>query len=308
MATSVDALDLPLIAEGKVRRLYRLPEPGRLLMVATDRISAYDHILSPEIPDKGKVLTGISLWWFDQLSDIVPNHLVSTDVPPVVQGRAMVVEELDMFPVECVVRGYLTGSGWKEYQHSGTVCGISLPEGLQDGSKLPEPIFTPATKAEYGEHDENIDFAHLVAIVGADAAEQLRDLSIAIYTRAEGLARDRGIILADTKVEFGRRADGTIVLADEVLTPDSSRFWEGSTWAPGVPTSHSTSSTFVTGSPARRGGARSPTRSLPGCPMASWPPLAPSTSRPGPGWPGWRTRSVTHPRCPTSRVPAAQRR
>ncbi|MDU1778995.1 MAG: phosphoribosylaminoimidazolesuccinocarboxamide synthase [Propionibacterium sp.] len=233
MATSVDALDLPLIAEGKVRRLYRLPEPGRLLMVATDRIRAYDHILSPEIPDKGKVLTGISLWWFDQLSDIVPNHLVSTDVPPVVQGRAMVVEELDMFPVECVVRGYLTGSGWKEYQHSGTVCGISLPEGLQDGSKLPEPIFTPATKAEYGEHDENIDFAHLVAIVGADAAEQLRALSIAIYTRAEGLARDRGIILADTKVEFGRRADGTIVLADEVLTPDSSRFWEGSTWAPG---------------------------------------------------------------------------
>ena len=157
MATSVDALDLPLIAEGKVRRLYRLPEPGRLLMVATDRISAYDHILSPEIPDKGKVLTGISLWWFDQLSDIVPNHLVSTDVPPVVQGRAMVVEELDMFPVECVVRGYLTGSGWKEYQHSGTVCGISLPEGLQDGSKLPEPIFTPATKAEYGA----VSYTHL---------------------------------------------------------------------------------------------------------------------------------------------------
>ncbi len=214
--------------------MYRLPDqPGRLLMVATDRISAYDHILSPDIPDKGKVLTGISLWWFDQLRDVVANHLVSTDVPEAVQGRAMVVEELQMYPVECVVRGYLTGSGWAEYQQSGKVCGIALPEGLQDGSRLPEPIFTPATKADYGEHDENIDFDTLVSIVGAPVAEELRRLSLAIYARAEQIARDRGIILADTKVEFGHRADGTIVLGDEVLTPDSSRFWDASQWAPG---------------------------------------------------------------------------
>ncbi len=202
-------------------------------MVATDRISAYDHILSPDIPDKGKVLTGISLWWFDQLGDIVPNHLISTDVPEAVAGRAMVVEELSMFPVECVVRGYLTGSGWAEYQDNGQVCGIPLPEGLQDGSRLPEPIFTPATKAEYGEHDENIDFDTLVTIVGAQVAGELRRLSLAIYSRAERIARDHGIILADTKVEFGARADGTIVLGDEVLTPDSSRFWDAAQWAPG---------------------------------------------------------------------------
>ncbi|WP_130866180.1 phosphoribosylaminoimidazolesuccinocarboxamide synthase [Acidipropionibacterium timonense] len=244
MATPDAAPDLPLIAEGKVRRLYRLPEPGRLLMVATDRISAYDHILTPGIPDKGRVLTGISLWWFDQLADVVPNHLVSTDVPEEVAGRAMVVEELAMFPVECVVRGYLTGSGWAEYQRSGSVCGIALPDGLQDGSRLPEPIFTPATKADYGEHDENIDFERLVGIVGAEAAEELRRLSIAIYTRAERIARQRGIILADTKVEFGRRADGTIVLGDEVLTPDSSRFWDAASWAPGG-ANHSFDKQFV---------------------------------------------------------------
>jgi len=234
MASSTDDLGLPLLSEGKVRRIYRLPDqPGRLLMVATDRISAYDHILSPDIPDKGKVLTGISLWWFDQLGDIVPNHLISTDVPEAVAGRAMVVEELSMFPVECVVRGYLTGSGWAEYRDNGQVCGIPLPEGLQDGSRLPEPIFTPATKAEYGEHDENIDFDTLVTLVGAPVAEELRRLSLAIYARAEQIARDRGIILADTKVEFGARADGTIVLGDEVLTPDSSRFWDAAQWAPG---------------------------------------------------------------------------
>ncbi|MDN6020804.1 MAG: phosphoribosylaminoimidazolesuccinocarboxamide synthase [Acidipropionibacterium jensenii] len=234
MASSTDDLGLPLLSEGKVRRMYRLPDqPGRLLMVATDRISAYDHILSPDIPDKGKVLTGISLWWFDQLRDVVANHLVSTDVPEAVQGRAMVVEELQMYPVECVVRGYLTGSGWAEYQQSGKVCGIALPEGLQDGSRLPEPIFTPATKADYGEHDENIDFDTLVSIVGAPVAEELRRLSLAIYARAEQIARDRGSILADTKVEVGHRADGTIVLGDEVLTPDSSRFWDASQWAPG---------------------------------------------------------------------------
>ncbi|AXE37956.1 phosphoribosylaminoimidazolesuccinocarboxamide synthase [Acidipropionibacterium virtanenii] len=232
--TSADDLGLPLLSEGKVRRLYRLPDQtGRLLMVATDRISAYDHILSPDIPDKGKVLTGISLWWFDQLSDVVENHLVSTDVPDAVAGRAMIVEELDMFPVECVVRGYLTGSGLAEYQKSRSVCGIKLPEGLKDGSRLPQPIFTPATKAEYGEHDENIDFETLTGIVGAEAADRLRRLSLAIYVRAEQIARERGIVLADTKVEFGRRPDGTVVLGDEVLTPDSSRFWDARDWHPG---------------------------------------------------------------------------
>ena len=225
MATSVDALDLPLIAEGKVRRLYRLPEPGRLLMVATDRISAYDHILSPEIPDKGKVLTGISLWWFDQLSDIVPNHLVSTDVPPVVQGRAMVVEELDMFPVECIVRGYLTGSGLKDYRRDGEICGVALPEGLEDGSRLEEPIFTPTGKAEVGEHDLPITFEEMSEGMGTAVSERLRELSLQIYARAEAIARERGIILADTKLEFGIDADGRVVLADEVLTPDSSRYW-----------------------------------------------------------------------------------
>lgn len=234
MVTTDPQLDLPLVAEGKVRRLYRLPDqPGRLLMVATDRISAYDHVLTPGIPGKGAILTSMSLWWFDQLSDVVENHLVSLDVPEEVAGRAMVVEELEMFPVECVVRGYLTGSGWAEYQRSGSVCGIHLAEGLQDGSRLPEPIFTPATKAPRGEHDENIDYLHLVRLVGPDVAAALHDLSLQVYTRAERIARDRGIILADTKFEFGRRPDGTIVLADEVLTPDSSRFWDAATWQPG---------------------------------------------------------------------------
>ncbi|MSS46219.1 phosphoribosylaminoimidazolesuccinocarboxamide synthase [Cutibacterium sp. WCA-380-WT-3A] len=227
-------LDLPLLAEGKVRRLYRLPDqPGRLLMVATDRISAYDHVLTPDVPGKGAILTNMSLWWFDHLADIVDNHLVSLDVPAEVTGRAMVVEELDMFPVECVVRGYLTGSGWAEYQRSHCVCGIQLPDGLQDGSRLEEPIFTPAAKAPQGEHDENIDYLHLVKLVGPEVAAQLHDLSLRIYQRAEEIARERGIILADTKFEFGRRADGTIVLADEVLTPDSSRFWDAETWRPG---------------------------------------------------------------------------
>ncbi|MDK7698223.1 phosphoribosylaminoimidazolesuccinocarboxamide synthase [Cutibacterium avidum] len=227
-------LELPLLAEGKVRRLYRLPDqPGRLLMVATDRISAYDHVLTPGVPGKGAILTNVSLWWFDQLADIVDNHLVSLDVPTEVAGRAMIVEELEMFPVECVVRGYLTGSGWAEYQRNHAVCGIRLPEGLQDGSRLEEPIFTPAAKAPQGEHDENIDYLHLVKLVGPEVAAQLHDLSLRIYQRAEEIARERGIILADTKFEFGRRADGTIVLADEVLTPDSSRFWDAETWQPG---------------------------------------------------------------------------
>ena len=227
-------LDLPLLAEGKVRRLYRFPDqPGRLLMVATDRISAYDHVLTPGVPGKGAILTSMSLWWFDQLADIVDNHLVGLDVPAEVAGRAMVVEELDMFPVECVVRGYLTGSGWAEYQGHRSVCGIRLPDGLQDRSRLEEPIFTPAVKAPRGEHDENIDYLRLVKLVGPEVAAQLRSLSLQIYQRAEEIARKRGIILADTKFEFGRRADGTIVLADEVLTPDSSRFWDAESWQPG---------------------------------------------------------------------------
>ena len=227
-------LDLPLLAEGKVRRLYRFPDqPGRLLMVATDRISAYDHVLTPGVPGKGAILTSMSLWWFDQLADIVDNHLVGLDVPAEVAGRAMVLEELDMFPVDCVVRGYLTGSGWAEYQGHRSVCGIRLPDGLQDRSRLEEPIFTPAVKAPQGEHDENIDYLRLVKLVGPEVAAQLRSLSLQIYQRAEEIARKRGIILADTKFEFGRRADGTIVLADEVLTPDSSRFWDAESWQPG---------------------------------------------------------------------------
>ncbi|GAA1746848.1 phosphoribosylaminoimidazolesuccinocarboxamide synthase [Aeromicrobium alkaliterrae] len=209
---------------GKVRDLYTLPD-GNLLMVASDRISAFDHVLSPGIPDKGEILTRMSLWWFEQLADIVPHHVISTDVPEQVAGRAVVCENLAMFPVECVARGYLTGSGLLDYAETGGVCGVALPEGLVDGSRLPEPIFTPATKAEMGEHDENVDFDHVVATVGLEVAERLRDLTLAVYSRAEQIARERGIVLADTKLEFGARADGTIVLADEVLTPDSSRFW-----------------------------------------------------------------------------------
>ena len=226
------ALDLPLIHAGKVRRLYALPD-GNILMVATDAISAYDHVLATPIPDKGAILNQLSLWWFDQLDD-VPNHVLSTDVPDAVQGRAVVVEPLEMVPVECVARGYLTGSGWAEYQASRSVCGVALPEGLVDGSLLPEPIFTPAVKAPMGEHDENVDFATVAAMHGADLAADLRDLTLAIYARAEAMARERGIILADTKFEFGRRADGTLVLADEVLTPDSSRFWDAGQWRPGM--------------------------------------------------------------------------
>ncbi|HHU38119.1 MAG TPA: phosphoribosylaminoimidazolesuccinocarboxamide synthase [Propionibacterium sp.] len=235
-------MDLPLVHSGKVRRLYALPDagqaedgraPGRFLMVATDAISAYDHVLASTIPDKGAVLTRLSLWWFEQLADVVPNHVVSTDVPGPVTGRAIVTERLDMVPVECVVRGYLTGSGWAEYQQSGTVTGIALPEGLQDGDRLPEPIFTPAIKAEVGEHDENVPFGRIVELHGAELAEELRATSLRIYAVAEGIARERGVILADTKFEFGRRPDGTLVLGDEVLTPDSSRFWDAQQWEPG---------------------------------------------------------------------------
>ncbi|GAA1395213.1 phosphoribosylaminoimidazolesuccinocarboxamide synthase [Luteococcus peritonei] len=235
------SLQLPLIHAGKVRELYALERPDAMLMVATDNISAYDFVLEPGIDDKGVVLTQLSLWWFDQLREVADNHVLSadpaTELPAAaaeqVRGRALVCEKLDMIPVECVARGYLTGSGWVEYQASGTVCGIPLPAGLQDGSRLPEPIFTPATKAPMGEHDENVDFETMCATTGVELGEQIRDLTLAVYARAEQIARERGIILADTKLEFGRRADGTIVLADEVLTPDSSRFWDATTWQPG---------------------------------------------------------------------------
>jgi phosphoribosylaminoimidazole-succinocarboxamide synthase len=217
---------------GKVRDLYRLDD-GNLLMVASDRISAYDFLLEPAIPDKGALLTQMSLWWFEQLADLVDSHVLSADVPAEVAGRAVVCEPLEMFPVECVARGYLAGSGLADYRATGTVCGVPLPPGLEDGSRLPEPIFTPATKAALGEHDENIDFDTVVAAVGADVADTLRGLTLAVYTRAEHIARRRGIVLADTKLEFGARPDGTVVLADEVLTPDSSRFWPADAWRPG---------------------------------------------------------------------------
>jgi phosphoribosylaminoimidazole-succinocarboxamide synthase len=227
-----DQLDLPLIHAGKVRELYAIDD-SRLLMVATDKISAFDYVLGSLIPDKGMILNQLSLWWFGKLADLVENHVVSEEVPAAVAGRAVVCERLAMIPIECVARGYLTGSGWLEYQRNGTVCGIALPSGLVDGSRLPEPIFTPATKAAIGEHDENIDFATVVGTVGEEVANRIRKLTLAIYAEAEGLARERGIILADTKFEFGQRPDGTVVLADEVLTPDSSRFWDAATWQPG---------------------------------------------------------------------------
>ena len=224
------------VHSGKVRDLYRIDSgehEGRLLMVASDRISAYDFVLGSTIPDKGEILTRMSLWWFDQLAGLVGNHVVSSDVPAAVAGRAVVCERLDMFPVECVARGYLTGSGLLDYHRTGEVCGIALPEGLQDGSRLPEPIFTPATKAALGDHDENVDYEAVVEAVGDDAAAELRMLTLEVYRKAHDLARERGIVLADTKLEFGRRPDGSTILADEVLTPDSSRFWPAADWEPG---------------------------------------------------------------------------
>ena len=223
-----------LIAQGKVRDIYETG-PDRLLLVTSDRISTYDVVHPTPIPDKGKVLTGLTAFWLDQTADICPNHLISySDVPDEQRGRAMLVERLEMIPVECVVRGYITGSGWKDYQGTGAVCGIELPTGLRESEQLPEPIFTPATKAELGDHDENVDFDRAAEIVGdRELLEELRRLSIAVYERGAAHARERGIILADTKFEFGRRADGTIVLGDEVLTPDSSRFWPADGYAPG---------------------------------------------------------------------------
>ena len=223
---------------GKVRDLFRTPD-GQLLFVASDRISAYDWVLPTPIPDKGRILTAMSLWWFERLADVVPHHVVSTDVPPSVAGRATVCLPLEMLPVECVVRGYLTGSGLHDYLATGSVCGVPLPPGLVDGSRLPQPIFTPATKAAMGDHDENVDFDHVVDVVGRVDAEQVRAHTLAVYARAESIARNAGIVLADTKLEFGRAGHGAlaggIVLADEVLTPDSSRFWPLESWQPGRP-------------------------------------------------------------------------
>ncbi len=224
------------VYSGKVRDLYApLDDDSRLLVVATDRVSAYDHVLSTPIPDKGRVLTMLSLWWFDVLADVVPNHLVEGRVPAAVAGRAVLVQRLQMYPVECVARGYLTGSALEEYASGGAVCGVPLPPGLVDGSRLRDPVFTPATKAALGDHDENVDFAHVVAIVGAEAARELRALTLGVYARAEQIGRGRGILLADTKLEFGVDAGGRTVLGDEVLTPDSSRFWPAASWAPGGP-------------------------------------------------------------------------
>jgi phosphoribosylaminoimidazole-succinocarboxamide synthase len=219
-------------SSGKVREIYEVGDD--LLMVASDRISAYDVVLDDPIPDKGKVLTQMSIFWFEQTGEIVPNHFISEDVPDDVQGRAIRVQKLEMYPVECVVRGYLSGSGWREYRESQTVCGIELPEGLEESAKLPEPIFTPATKAEIGDHDENVDFDRAAEIVGdRELMEDLRRISIELYSRAADHAAERGIILADTKFELGRSPEERIVLGDEVLTPDSSRFWPADQYEPG---------------------------------------------------------------------------
>lgn len=231
---------VPLIGRGKVRDLYAVDDA--LLLVATDRISAFDHVLGTGIPGKGKILTQISLFWFELVKDIVPNHLITANVDEFpaklrlyadqLRDRSMLVRRAKMFPVECVARGYLAGSGWKEYKASRTVCGIALPEGLEDGSRLPEPLFTPATKSQDGSHDENISFAETEKAVGAHEAAELKQLTLAIYQKAAAHAEAQGLILADTKFEFGTTENG-IILADEVLTPDSSRYWEAAKWKPG---------------------------------------------------------------------------
>jgi len=226
------------VHRGKVRDLYALTE-STLLMVASDRISAYDHVLATPIPDKGVVLTQLSLWWFDQLADLLPHHIVSTDLPPGAPaawaGRSVVVERLEMVPVECVARGYLAGSGVTAYERSGEVCGVRLPAGLVEGSALPDPVFTPTTKAALGNHDEPMTYAEVVAQVGPELAELLRSITLEVYQRGREVAAANGILVADTKVEIGRRPDGMLVLADEVLTPDSSRFWPIESWSPGGP-------------------------------------------------------------------------
>lgn len=223
---------------GKVRDLFAAPN-GQLLFVASDRVSAYDWILPTPIPDKGRILTALSLWWFDRMQGVVPIHVISTQVPAVVRGRAMLCERLEMMPVECVVRGYLAGSGLAEYQRSRAICGNGLPPGLKDGSKLPKVLFTPATKAPMGEHDVNITFDETMVLVGQNEAQDLKRLSLDVYRRAAAIAEERGLILADTKFEFGisqaGRYKGRMVLADEVLTPDSSRYWPADTWSPGGP-------------------------------------------------------------------------
>ena len=233
---------LELVRSGKVRDIYAADD-DRLLLVASDRVSTYDVIHPTSIPDKGRVLTGVSAFWFEHLADVVPNHLVSTEVADFgtaaqahadyLAGRTMLVDTLEIVPFECVVRGYLVGSGWKEYQSDGTVCGIQLPTGLVEADRLPEPIFTPATKAEQGEHDVNVSYEYMADAIGEDLAARLRDVSLDLYRRGASLAAERGIILADTKFEFGRRGD-EIVLADEVLTPDSSRYWPADAWSPGA--------------------------------------------------------------------------
>ena len=238
MSTPLELSGWRHLYSGKVRDLYAPEDPAdkRLLVVASDRVSAFDFALEPPIPHKGALLTGLSRWWFDRLAegaDPIANHLVDGDVPAEVADRAMLARSLEMLPIECVVRGYLTGSGWLEYQQSGTVCGIPLPDGLENGDRLPEPLFTPAYKAPMGEHDENITFERTAEIVGAERATELRDLSLAIYRRAAAVAEERGLILADTKFEFGVDAGGVLRLADEVLTSDSSRYWDAESWRTG---------------------------------------------------------------------------
>lgn len=227
------------VYSGKVRDLYAPlgqdgePRDDQLLLVASDRLSAYDHVLDSPIPDKGTVLTQLSLWWFDQFADLVPNHVVSTNVPAAVAGRAVLVQRLPMVPLEAVARAYLTGGGLEEYRASGHVSGVPLPEGLVDGSKLPEPIFTPSSKAPLGEHDVPMSPPEVEALVGRELAERISDLTREILRRAGKIAAERGIIIADTKLEYGQAADGSLVLADEILTPDSSRFWPAERWQPG---------------------------------------------------------------------------
>jgi phosphoribosylaminoimidazole-succinocarboxamide synthase len=232
---------MELVHSGKVRDVYE--DGGDLILVASDRVSVYDVVLPTPIPGKGAILTQLSLWWFDQLADVAPNHVISEDVPAEWAGRAIRCRRLEMFPVEFIARGYLAGLGLKEYEKHGTVSGVPLPPGLVEGSRLPEPVFTPTTKAEVG-HDEFITYDDVVREIGGDTAERLRDLTLEVYRRGAELARRNGVIIADTKLEFGRALDGTVVLADEVLTPDSSRFWPADEWEPGRP-QHSLDKQFV---------------------------------------------------------------